>query len=134
MENEIYRKTFESEKLTSSNARAGAWRSLNNQTQIVEDNLPGFRRQYAEHTSQGAFSGQTGGASWTLNWTAPAEDSGPVTFYAAGNQADNNGSNTEDQIYTTQVTISPTAPVTGLPLASSLLLFNLYTASAANPR
>jgi len=55
-------------------------------------------------------------------------------FYAAGNQADNNSNNTGDQIYTTQVSIPPAPPATGLPLASSLLLFNLYTSSAANPR
>lgn len=134
--NDLTRKRwgFQITALTSSNARAGVWQSLSDQTQLVEDNLPGFRRQYAEHTDQGTFREQTGGASWTLNWTAPAADAGPITFYAAGNQADNNSNNTGDQIYTTQVSISPAAPVTGLPLASSLLFFNLYTSSAVNSR
>jgi len=125
---------FQITALTSSNARAGAWRSLNDQTQIVEDNLPGFRRQYAEHTDQGTFREQAGGASWTLNWTAPAADAGPITFYAAGNQADNNSNNTGDQIYTSQISIPPAPPVTAPPLASSLLFFNFYTSSAVNPR
>ena len=26
--------------------------------------------------------------TWSLEWTAPPEDVGPVTFYAAGNAAD----------------------------------------------
>ena len=126
---------FQITALTSSNARAGVWQSLNDQTRIIEDNLPGFRRQYAEHSDAGTFRGQTGGASWTVNWTAPATDVGPITFYAAGNQADNNGNNSGDQIYTTRASIAPTQPVEGAPVAGgSLLFYNLYTSSAVNPR
>ncbi|HKQ79806.1 MAG TPA: Reeler domain-containing protein [Blastocatellia bacterium] len=125
---------FQITALTGSNARAGSWQSLNDQTRIIEDNLPDFRRQYAEHSDRGAFRGQIGGASWTINWTAPAADAGPVTFYAAGNQADNNDNNTGDQIYTTQVAVAPAAPAQESPSASSLLVFNLYTSSASNSR
>ncbi len=123
---------FQITALTGSNARAGAWRILNDRTQIVEDNLPGFRRQYVEHTETGTFREQTGAASWAVNWAAPATDAGPITFYAAGNQADNNGNNSGDQIYTTQVTISPQQPVAESPLAGSLLFFNLYTSNGVN--
>ena len=124
---------FQITALTGSNARAGAWQNQNDQTRIIEDNLPDFRRQYAQHSDRGTFRGQTGAASWTINWTAPATDIGPVTFYAAGNQADNNDNNTGDQIYTTQVVVTSTQPAQESPLASSLLLFNLYTSSGANP-
>src|SRR4051794_30452625 len=41
-------------------------------------------RTYIEHTRTGTFAGQTTGAEWTFDWTAPAEDLGQVTFYAAG--------------------------------------------------
>lgn len=36
---------------------------------------------------------------WTVRWTAPANDVGTVTFYAAGNAADGTGSTSGDQIY-----------------------------------
>ncbi len=124
---------FQITALTDSNARAGGWQNLNDQTRIVEDNLPAFRRQYAEHSDGGTFRGQTGGASWTVNWTAPSTDVGPITFYAAGNQADNNGNNSGDQIYTTQVSVAPRRQAQESPMAGSLLFFNLYTSSAANP-
>src|SRR5262245_15110578 len=125
---------FQITALTGSNSRAGSCQSLNDQTRIVEDNLPSFRRQYAEHTERGTFRGQTGGASWTINWTAPDADVGPVTFYAAGNQADNNNNNTGDQIYTTQVTVAPGPPAQESPLGSSLLFYNLCTSGGATPR
>ncbi len=69
-------------------------------TQIVG----GINRDYIEHTQAGTFANQTGGAQWTFNWTAPATDLGPVTFYAAGNQADGNGSASGDIILATTAT------------------------------
>jgi hypothetical protein len=72
-------------------------------------------RFYTEHTTTGTFAGQAGGAVWTFNWTAPATNVGAVTFYAAGNQANNDGTSDGDQIYTTSATsqpptITPTEP------------------------
>lgn len=37
---------------------------------------------------------------WTMNWTAPVEGTGDITFYAAFNAANGNGQNTSDNIYT----------------------------------
>ncbi len=51
--------------------------------------------------------GQSNGASWTFNWTAPAEDVGVVTFYTAGNQANNDGNTSGDYIYRTFVAAAP---------------------------
>jgi hypothetical protein len=48
----------------------------------------------------GTFPGQRSQAGWSFNWVAPATDQGAVVLYAAGNQADNNGLNTGDRIYT----------------------------------
>lgn len=84
----------------------------------------GNSRFYVAHTQTGTFAGTSGGASWTFNWTAPATDVGPVTFYAAGNQANNNGNRQGDQIYTatavTQVagTPTPTNTATNTPTAT----------------
>ncbi len=64
-------------------------------------------RSYVSHTtnnigSDGTFLGQTSGV-WTFNWTAPAAGAGAVTFYAAGNAANGNGTQLGDNIYTTNV-------------------------------
>jgi hypothetical protein len=96
--------------------RAGTLQPLNNLTQL--DVLNG--RQYIEHTFNGSFPGQAGGAMWIFNWVAPSSDVGPVTLYAAGNQADQNGSNTGDQIYLTNVTMNTaSADPTGPPVILS---------------
>ena len=55
-------------------------------------------RDYATHTSS---SNLEGNVAWEWDWTAPATEDGPVTFYVASNKA--NGSGTGgDQIYVSQ--------------------------------
>src|SRR5688500_16504181 len=76
---------FQLTALNASNMMAGTFANLNANTQVVG----GIGRDYIEHTGQGTFPGQAGGAMWGFNWTAPATNIGPVTFYAAGNQANN---------------------------------------------
>lgn len=71
----------------------------------------GSGRNYLEHGSTGTFANQTGGASWSMNWTAPATDVGPVTFYAAGIQGDNDGSEDGDQTYLATAQALPQAAV-----------------------
>ncbi len=122
---------FQITALTAGNAQAGTWQSQGNETQIVRDNF--LNRQYAQHTLAGTFFGQTGGASWTVNWTAPATDVGRITFYAAGNQADGNNSSSGDQIFTAQTASDvgqPTPDVASIP--GSLLVFNLFTSQASS--
>ncbi len=75
-------------------------------TQVITGG-PGGNRQYIEHTYEGGFEGQLGGASWSFTWTAPSTDMGPVRLYAAGNQANGDFDSTGDQIYLAQATISP---------------------------
>jgi len=80
---------------------------------------PGGNRQYIEHTHDGVFEGQTGGASWKILWTAPPSDVGPVRLYAAGNQANGDFDNTGDQIYLAQATINPPSCTYSLSSASA---------------
>jgi hypothetical protein len=47
---------------------------------------------------------------------APASDVGQITFYAAGNQANNSGTETGDQIYTTSANVRVASAITGAPL------------------
>ena len=107
---------FQLTVLDSSNQIAGQLVSNSAFTQTVSQRS----RQYIEHNSAGTQTGQTGGANWTFNWTAPAGDVGPVTFYAAGNQANNNGSDSGDQIYTTSATMDPPLVILGTPVIQSV--------------
>ncbi|MFN0277176.1 MAG: choice-of-anchor V domain-containing protein [Pyrinomonadaceae bacterium] len=107
---------FELTALNGSNLAAGTFASTSAFTQTISGNVSGNTRFYAEHNSAGTFAGTSGGASWMFNWTAPATNVGPVTFYAAGNQANNNGSSSGDQIYTTNtVSLAPTPTATNTP-------------------
>lgn len=124
---------FQLTALTGTNARAGSFQNLGNLTQIVEERLPGFEREYIQHTAAGTYPEQIGAASWRVRWTAPATDVGAVTFYAAGNQADNNGNSSGDQIYTTTQRIQPAPPQPAEDLQQgSVLVFNLFSSDPLN--
>ncbi len=100
---------FEIIALNGANAAAGTFTDTSSFTQIITDGL----LYWHGHTQTGTFAGTTGGAAWSFNWTAPATDVGPVTFYAAGNQANNNSSTSGDQVYlTTTVSLGPTPTYT----------------------
>jgi len=98
---------FELTVLDTSDEKAGNLQNTDGLTQVLNNQGPGGSRQYIEHTSVGTFVGQQNGASWTFNWTAPATDIGPVTFYTAGNQANNDGNTSGDFIYKTFVAVAP---------------------------
>lgn len=92
---------------TASDEKAGELHNVDGLTQVLNNAGPGLARQYIEHTAAGTFIGQQNGASWTFNWTAPPIDVGPVIFYAAGNQANNDGNTSGDYIYKTFVVSAP---------------------------
>jgi uncharacterized repeat protein (TIGR01451 family) len=92
---------FQLTALDDSNSKAGDLESINQLTQVLDNQGPGSSRQYIEHTASGTFINQQGGASWTFNWTAPDTNVGPVTFYVAGNQANNDGNTSGDFVYFT---------------------------------
>jgi hypothetical protein len=98
---------FQLTALTGANVRAGTLATANANVRILTGG-PGGARQYAEHTEVGTFAGFGSPVSWTFNWTAPANDVGPVTFRAAGLQCNNNGNELGDQLYTTS-TVSQSA-------------------------
>jgi len=100
---------FELTALDTSDEKAGNLASTDVFTQILNNQGPGLARQYIQHTAAGTYPGQQNGASWTFNWTAPPTDIGFITFYAAGNQANNDGNTSGDYVYKTFVTAAPFA-------------------------
>ncbi len=88
---------FEITAVDASNNKVGTFASKDNTAQTEPyDNL------YAAHTKVG-----TGENQWTVQWTAPtASVFGPITFYAAGNEANGNSASSGDYIYTNTATIS----------------------------
>jgi len=81
--------------------------SLSNvtETKLINSN------KSVSHTTAGTdASGNS--KSWSFDWTAPAEISGQVTFYASVNAANGNNVTSGDVIYTTSASLSPA--VTGI--------------------
>jgi hypothetical protein len=98
---------------------AGTLAPTDANAQVQDFSGLGTDRSYVAHTEAGTAAGQLLGNSWNVQWTAPDTDVGPVTFYVAGNAADNNDAQTgNDYIYNTNVTIP--APEPGA-LAAGLL-------------
>lgn len=105
---------FQLTALDGTGNRAGDLQKSDALTQVLEGG-PGGNRQYIEHSFLGTFQGLTLLANWTFNWVAPTSDVGRVTFYAAGNQANNDGTENGDQIYATSITASAAGAPTGRP-------------------
>lgn len=61
--------------------------------------------QFIEHTASSTRPGTREGVEWEFEWNPPANEVGDVTFYAAGNAANNSGTNLGDYIYTTNITL-----------------------------
>ncbi|WP_321473328.1 choice-of-anchor V domain-containing protein [uncultured Paludibaculum sp.] len=65
---------------------------------------------FITHTSTGTYAGTSNSGTWDVLWTPPADANfGNVTFYVAGNAANNNGrEDPGDHIYSSSLTVSPT--------------------------
>lgn len=127
---------FELTSLTSTNTVAGTFAN----TTAFTRTRTGGGRNYIEQTTAGAFQGQTGGSSWTFEWTAPGGDVGPITFYAAGLQANNSGDEDGDQTYTASVAVpvgapspTPTATATATVTATSTPVVTPTPTATATP-
>ena len=98
---------FQMTALNNIGTRAGTFAISDANTQQVEEE---DSKQYIEHKAA------SGTNRWAFKWTAPSSDVGPITFYAAGNAANNNFWLTGDYIYTQKAT-SDITPVYGVTLA-----------------
>jgi len=95
----VVRFGFELTAENSAGAKVGTFIITNaTQTKLVNQN------KAVTHLSGGTTpSGNT--KTWSMNWTAPAQGTGPITFYAALNAANGNGNNSGDVIYLTSTTV-----------------------------
>lgn len=69
-------------------------------------------------------------ADFTVRWTSPASDAGPVTFWAVGNAVDDGGTPSNDNVYLADATATFSLPV---PAVSEwgLLVLSLSMMAAA---
>ncbi len=65
-----------------------------------------------------------GSITWSFDWIAPAAGTGDVTFYAAINAANGNGSTSGDKIYTSKLTVAESKTNTVFNNESNL--FKIY--------
>jgi hypothetical protein len=92
-------------------ANTGAFVILDGSSNQV---IPGYGnladRKYMTYTFKSTNASATPGTKiWTFMWTAPAENVGPITFYAAAIAGDNDGTDSGDQCYTSSRKISSPA-------------------------
>ncbi len=62
---------------------------------------PAGESEFATHVAATTFAGQRNRAEWEIQWTPPAAAAGDLMIYAAGNAANNSGTNVGDMIYNT---------------------------------
>lgn len=74
------------------------------------------------HTAMGTIP-ITDTAIWFFTWTAPPETVGPVTFYAAINAANGDGTNGGDQINLSNFTTTPATAIDDRPYVHNLKIY-----------
>jgi len=115
---------FEMTVITDAGDEGGILTSLDSFTQVSGTGGDGDR-DYIKHTFDGTQAGESAG-QWTVEWTAPDEGTGMVTFYLAGNAANNNGNNQGDYIYTINQSAGEATVGVGAPVVSVAPLLRAF--------
>jgi hypothetical protein len=95
----------------ASNSKVGTFLAPNTAVQVVNGG------NAATHTSSGNM-GTNNARTWTVDWVAPPAGTGDVTFYAAFNSG--NGSNANNQVRTSNTTVSEDVPAPPLNLVVNI--------------
>lgn len=90
----VGRNGFEIVALDAQDNNIGEWILAGNDKR--ERN--GSGRNYITHTTEGSVQ-----TTWEMDWQAPAEDVGAITFYVAAIDANDNGGRTGDDLYVTSL-------------------------------
>lgn len=98
---------FEMTALDANGNRVGTFKTIGNTTQVISpsDSARGLNKadngKYVEQSTKGVKK-----KSWIFNWTPPSSAVDPITFYAAGCDADGNIIASNDYVYTTTAQIN----------------------------
>ena len=98
--------------------KVGTFATTSSDSQVANAN------HLVTHTAMGNMQ-----KAWTFQWTAPEDNVGDITFYAAVNSTNNNGADTGDQVVLTQTTVS----YSNLSLNEHLIIpFHIYPNPVGN--
>jgi|GEM_PF-1049338 len=111
-QNNRHRFGFQLTALDQTGNRAGTLAPTSSDSQLNPETGAGGR-QYIEHTQIGTTATGASSRTWVISWTAPSTDIGTVSFWFAGNAANDDDTNQGDYIYTKHVSSdSPSSHVT----------------------
>lgn len=110
------------EALLPSGANAGTL-TAGTGTTIKNATVSGNSRRNIVHQLNGGAS--SGTHTFTFNWAAPTTNVGALTFYAAGDACNGNGSDTGDYVYTASQSVNP-APVGIAEEVAATFTFSFY--------
>jgi hypothetical protein len=90
----------------ANNVMAGTFQVTDNgRTQLVNNEYKLNDRSYVTYKFDGTDAVSTGRGEWQVNWTAPTDNVGIITFYAGAVSANDDSSDKGDHVYTTSVSI-----------------------------
>ncbi len=102
---------FEMTALDADGNRVGTFKKVGNTTQVIS---PGDAARELEKADKGKYIEQSSKGvkkkSWVFKWTPPSSATDPITFYAAGCEADGNSNADGDYVYTTTAEMSNANP------------------------
>lgn len=92
---------FQMTAVDADGKRVGTFKKIGSTNQVIPPNdyrglKSADKKKYIEHTSKGVKK-----KSWKLKWKAPGNAADPITFYAAGIEADGDGTASNDYVYAT---------------------------------
>jgi len=102
---------FEMTALGADGNRVGTFKKIGNTTRVISSSDSAReldkadKDKYIEQSTKGVKK-----KSWILKWTPPGSATDPVTFYAAGCEADGKGTAGDDYVYTTTAEINASTP------------------------
>jgi hypothetical protein len=99
-EKSINRFGFQIVALNNKNLNAGKFQITDEvRTQAFSNDLELTDREYVTYT-YGGTDATNNASEWTVNWTAPNSNIGPVSFYVAGVSANDDTTDKGDHVYT----------------------------------
>ena len=122
---ETGKSTFGFQMTALANGKAAGTFTASTRTGTFSSNVNGATRYYVEHNSTGSSGIAKDSTAWTFQWKAPSTNLGNITFYAALNSTNGNGSSSGDVIYNKTFSLSPS---TLLPEATASLKSTLTCA------